>query len=378
MPGKQWRTSPGGVSEIAAGHAPPAAETSASDTTALARPVTTRLRLSTVIIALLGLLAVMVFAVAVGPSELGARRVLAEIVAQLSGGTSPLSEREAAIVWQLRVPRVLLAGLVGAALASAGATFQGVFRNPLADPYLLGAAAGAGMAATMVMVLAPAVTGWLVGPVPLAAFSGALAGVGLSWLLGRSAAGSGTGTLLLAGVAVTAFLTAVQTFVQQLNTDTIKQVYTWTLGGLNVSGWQEVWLALPYIAVAAVVLSACARLLDVLALGDAEAASLGIRPGRVRLLLLAAASLATAAAVAVSGLIGFVGIVVPHIVRLLVGASYRVILPLALIGGAVFLILADYVARTVMPGELPLGVVTAFAGAPFFAVVLRTTKGNMP
>lgn len=329
------------------------------------------------LLALLALLVTVVFAVVVGAGELGWQRVLAEIAAQVSGGVSPLSEREAAIVWQLRVPRVLLAGLVGAALAGAGAAFQGVFRNPLADPYLLGAAAGAGMAATVVMVFAPAVTGWLIGPLPLAAFAGALAGVGLSWAVGRSAGGSGTATLLLAGVAVTAFLTAVQTFVQQLNTDTIKQVYTWTMGGLNVSSWRDLLLALPYVVLAAAVLLACARLLDVLTLGDAEAASLGLRPGRVRLLLLAAASLATAAAVAVSGLIGFVGIVVPHIVRLLAGSSYRVIVPLALIGGAVFLILADHVARTVLPGELPLGVVTAFAGAPFFAIVLRTSRGRL-
>jgi iron complex transport system permease protein len=340
------------------------------------REHTTRLRPGTVLLALVGLLAVGVFAVVVGAGDLGWQRVLAEIVAQVTGTMSPLSEREAAIVWELRVPRVLLAGIVGAALASAGATFQGVFRNPLADPYLLGAAAGAGMAATLVMVLAPAVTTWPVGPVPLAAFAGALGGVGLSWMLGRSASGTGTATLLLAGVAVTAFLTAVQTFVQQLDTDTLQRVYTWTLGGLNVSGWTDVWLALPYVTVAAVVLCLCARLLDVLTLGDAEAASLGVRPGLLRLVLLGAASLATAAAVAVSGLIGFVGIVVPHVVRLLAGASYRVIVPLSLVGGAAFLILADYVAHTAMPGELPLGVVTAFAGAPFFAVVLHTTKGR--
>jgi iron complex transport system permease protein len=345
--------------------------------TSARRPDTTKLRPRTVLIGLLVLVVVMLLAVLVGASDLGWRRVLAEIVAQLTGGTSPLSEREAAIVWQLRVPRVLLAGLVGAALASAGAAFQGVFRNPLADPYLLGAAAGAGMAATMVVVLAPALTSWVVGPLPLAAFAGALGGVGLSSLLGRSAGGSGTATLLLAGVAVASFLTAVQTFVQQLNTDTIKQVYTWMLGGLNVSGWREVWLALPYVALAAVVLCLCARLLDVLTLGDAEASSLGVRPGRVRLLLLLAASLATAAAVAVSGLIGFVGIVVPHLVRLLAGSSYRVIMPLSLIGGAAFLVVADQIARTVMPGELPLGVVTAFAGAPFFVLVLRTSKSRL-
>lgn len=319
----------------------------------------------------------MVLATLVGSGDLGASRVLAEIVAQLTGGVSPLSEREAAIVWELRVPRVVLAALVGAALAASGAAFQGVFRNPLADPYLLGAAAGAGMAATIVVVLVPAVSGWIVGPLPLAAFAGALGGVGLSWLLGRSAGGSGTATLLLAGVAVASFLTAIQTFVQQLNTDTIKQVYTWMLGGLNVGGWHDVWLALPYITAAAVVLCACARLLDVLALGDAEAASLGVHPGRVRLLVLTAASLATAAAVAVSGLIGFVGIVVPHIVRLLAGASYRVIVPLSLLAGASFLIVADHIAHTVMPGELPLGVVTAFVGAPFFVLVLRSARGRL-
>jgi iron complex transport system permease protein len=336
------------------------------------RPRLTRLRARTLVVALLVLVAVLVGAVLLGAGDIGWQRVLAELVAEVTGGRSPLSAREAAIIWQLRVPRVLLAGLVGAALAVSGATFQGVFRNPLADPYLLGAAAGAGMAATLVVVLAPAVSAWL----PAAAFAGALGGVSLSWLLGRSAGRTGTATLLLAGVAVGSFLTAIQTFVQQLDTTTIRQIYTWILGGLNVSTWHDVLLALPYIAPAAVVLCLCARLLDILALGDAEAASLGLRPGRVRLLLIAAASLATAAAVSVSGLIGFVGIVVPHLVRLLAGASYRVVIPLSLIGGAVFLIVADEIARTIMPGEIPLGVVTAFTGAPFFVAVLRSSRGR--
>ncbi|WAL67338.1 iron ABC transporter permease [Amycolatopsis cynarae] len=333
--------------------------------------VRTRLRARTVVIAVLVLAAVLLCAVLAGAGDLGWRRVLGELVAQVTGGQSPLSAREAAIVWQLRVPRVLLAGLVGAALAMSGATFQGVFRNPLADPYLLGAAAGAGMAATLVVVLTPNAGAW----VPPAAFLGAIGGVGLSWLLGRTGGGRpGTGTLLLAGVAVGSFLSAVQTFVQQLRTETIRQVYTWMLGGLNVTGWHEVLVAAPYIGLAAVVLCLSGRLLDVLSLGDAEAASLGLHPARVRLLLLAAASLATAAAVSVSGLIGFVGIVVPHVVRLLAGGSYRVVLPLSLLGGAAFLIAADQVARTVMPGELPLGVVTAFAGAPFFVAVLRSSR----
>jgi cobalamin transport system permease protein len=333
-----------------------------------------RLPRPALVVAVVVLLAVVAGATLFGAAGLGWTGVAREVFAQLTGGTSPLSEQEAAIVWQLRLPRVVLAGLVGAALAVAGASFQGVFRNPLADPYLLGAAAGAGMAATLVVVAAPETTGWIVGPLPLAAFAGALGGVGLSWMLGGSA-GGGTAALLLAGIAVAAFLTAVQTFAQQLNTDTIKQVYTWMLGGLTTSGWHEVLLTLPYIGSAAVVLCLCARLLDVLAVGDEEAASLGVRPGRVRLVVLLAASLATAAAVAVSGLIGFVGIVVPHVVRLLAGASYRLVIPLSLLGGAAFLIIADEVARTAFaPAELPIGVITAFTGAPFFVLVLRMNR----
>jgi iron complex transport system permease protein len=249
-----------------------------------------------------------------------------------------------------------------------------VFRNPLADPYLLGAAAGAGLAATIVIVADPAAGGSSIGPLPVAAFAGTLGGVGLTWLLGRSA-GHGTAILVLAGVAVAAFLTAVQTFFQQLNTSTLQRLYSWILGGLATTGWQSVLLCLPYVGLGAVVLCLSARLLDVLTLGDDEAAALGIRPGRVRLLVVCAASLATAGAVAVSGLIGFVGIVVPHLVRLLFGGSYRVVVPMSLVGGAIFLIAADVVARTALaPAELPIGVVTAFTGAPFFLVVLRTAR----
>ncbi len=335
-------------------------------------PRATRLRVRHLALALALLLAVTVFSVLLGAADLGWQRVLGELVAQVTGGTSPLSEREAAILWQLRVPRVVLACLVGAALAVSGAAFQGVFRNPLADPYLLGAAAGAGLAATIVVAAAPGTLDWVIGPLQVAAFCGALSGVVLSWVLGRTA-GHGTGTLILAGVAVSAFLTAGQTFVQQLNTDSLRQIYSWVLGGLTTTGWREVLLVLPYVVAASSVLCLCARLLDVLGVGDEEATALGVRPGRVRLAVLLAASLATAAAVSAAGLIGFVGIVVPHLVRLLVAGSYRVVVPLSLVGGAIFLAAADMIARTAMsPAELPIGVVTAFAGAPFFVLVLRT------
>jgi iron complex transport system permease protein len=183
-------------------------------------------------------------------------------------------------------------------------------------------------------------------------------------------------SLILAGVAVAAFATAVQTYLLQREDDTLREVYAWILGRLTTAGWSEVVRLLPYALVTTAVLIGARRLLDVLSIGDDEAAALGVDVGRVRGVVVVAATLGTAAAVAVSGLIGFVGIIVPHTIRLVFGWSYRVIIPLSILFGASFLMLADIIARTVVsPGELPIGVVTAFLGAPFFLLVLRTMRG---
>jgi len=307
----------------------------------------------------------------VGPVSVPAGGILAEIADRLPliSIDSGLDDRQAAIVWELRLPRVLLGAMVGAALSVSGAAYQGVFRNPLADPYLLGVAAGAGLGATIVIV-----GGGTSGLIPPAAFVGAVAAVVVAYALGSLGPRSGA-TLILAGVAVAAFFTAAQTFVQQQHADTVREVFTWILGRLSTAGWGEVTTLAPYVVVGITVMLLHRRLLDVLAVGEEEAATLGVDPSRVRVIVVVAATLTTAAAVAVSGLIGFVGIIVPHAVRLLVGVSYRVILPVAVIGGAAFLVLADLVARTVLsPAEIPIGVVTAFIGAPFFALVLRTSK----
>lgn len=312
----------------------------------------------------------------VGPVAVAPGGVLLALLDRLPGVDldAGLSERDLTIVFDLRLPRVVLGLLVGSMLAGAGATYQGVFRNPLADPYLLGVAAGAGLGATLAIV-AGATPAGVLDPVPLAAFAGALVAVAGTYLVGVSRdRGTAASTLILAGVAVASFLTAVQTYVQQRNTDSIRQVYSWILGRLGVAGWDEVALLAPYAATAAVLLLG-RRVLDVLGVGDEEAGSLGLDPARTRLVLVLAASLGTAAAVSVSGLIGFVGIIVPHAVRLLVGSSYRVIVPLSMLFGAAFLALADLVARTaIAPAELPIGVITAFFGAPFFIVVLRTAR----
>jgi iron complex transport system permease protein len=320
-----------------------------------------------------------VVGVLAGPIELGVGAVLESAAARLHipRATSPLSETEEAILWEIRVPRVVLAALVGGMLALAGATYQGVFRNPLADPYLLGVAAGAGLGATIAIAYLPE---GLRGQrtLPIAAFLGGSVAVVLTYAVGRSARRErDAATLVLAGVTVAAFFTAWQTFVQQQNAETLQQVYTWILGNIPSTGWSDVVLILPYVAVAAITIIALRRVVDVLSLGDDEAASLGVPVGRVRLALVVAATLGTAAAVAVSGLIGFVGIIVPHAIRLLAGVGYRALLPLSAIVGAGFLVLADVIARTALsPAEIPLGVVTAFCGAPFFALVLRSTRGG--
>jgi iron complex transport system permease protein len=321
------------------------------------------------------LAAALVAGLAFGPAGIPPGAILGDLWARLplGGGGAPLPPLEDAVLWELRAPRVALGALVGGTLAIAGGAYQAVFRNPLADPYLLGAAAGAGLGATIAIVYVGTV------PLPLAAFVGATAAVGGAYLLGRSAGdGRSTATLILAGVAMAAFLTAVQTLLLQQDTNDVRAVYAWLLGRLSTSGWGDVLLVLPYAAVSAAVVLAHRRLLDVLRVGDEEAAGLGVRVGRVRILVVGAATLGTAAAVAVSGLIGFVGIIVPHAIRLLAGSSYRVVLPLSMLFGAAFLVLADVLARSALsPAELPIGVVTACVGAPFFVVVLRTSRAGI-
>jgi len=314
-------------------------------------------------------------AILVGPADLPARGVLGALLDALPGVDVDhgLTAAQHAVLWQIRLPRVVLGALVGATLAVAGAAYQGVFRNPLADPYLLGVSSGAGLGATAVIVFGASAS---VFAVPAAAFIGGVAAVTATYLLGRGVGGGRTEVvIILAGVAVAAFANAGQTFLQQRYDDTMRQVYSWLLGRLGTNGWTEVAVALPYVVVTIGVLLLFSRILDVMAVGDLEAASLGVDPRRVRLLLVAVATLGTAAVVSVSGLIGFVGIVVPHAVRLLVGPGHRLLLPLSVLCGAAFLMLADVLARWALaPAELPIGVVTAAIGAPFFLVVLRRSR----
>jgi iron complex transport system permease protein len=323
------------------------------------------------------LLGAITIASVVGPADIGLTEALRGLLDILPGVdvSTGLTDRELGILQVIRFPRVILGVVVGAALALSGAAYQGVFRNPLADPYLLGVAAGAGLGATLAIV-AGGGDGFVVPLIPLAAFVGAVGGVILSYGLGSTVGGTRTSTtLILAGVAIASFLTAIQTYVQQRNAETLREVYDWILGRLATTGWSDVSLVLPYVALSMVGILMHRRALDVMAVGDEEASSLGLHVGRTRLIVVAAATLGTAAAVSVAGLIGFVGIIVPHAVRLVAGSSYRRLLPLSALFGGAFMVLADLVARSALaPAEIPIGVVTAFLGAPFFVVVLRTSR----
>jgi len=315
------------------------------------------------------LLIVCAVAITIGPVQLNT----IEIIHTLLGRETSLSDQERSLLIEIRFPRVALAALVGAALATSGAVYQTVFRNPLADPYLLGAAAGAGLGATIAITVARAD---FYPSLPIFAFIGGILAVIATFLVaGRLY--SDPGSLLLSGIAIGSFATAVQTFLQQRNSDVLRPVYSWILGELTVADWSSVRWAALYILIALGILFSVSKILDALMLSDEEAFSLGVSPNRIRIIAVCAATLATATAVSVSGLIGFVGIVVPHIIkRLTKKATNRALLAIALFGAA-FLVLADLGARTLIsPAEIPIGVITAFIGAPFFLFILRTRSKN--
>ena len=318
--------------------------------------------------ALVLLLASVVLATTLGPADVTAGEALASIAHHLGLGVDPPERLTDAIVWELRMPRTLTAAVVGAGLALAGAVMQSLTRNPLADPYLLGLSSGASLGAVAVLVLGLALA------LPVAAFAGALAALVLSLAIAR-AAGSLTPTrMVLAGLAVSQACAAATSVVifWTATGDSYREIVTWLLGSLARAGWDAFVLALVALVVVGTALLGSARTLDAFAFGDTAAASLGVHVERTRWFLLVAVALLTGAMVAVSGAIGFVGLVLPHAVRLVLGAPHRRLLPVVALVGAVFLVWADTLARTVFdPRELPVGVVTALVGVPVFVAVLR-------
>ena len=296
-----------------------------------------------------------------------------DVLSVLSGGGTDV-QRD--IVMNLRLPRVLLGMLVGGSLALAGATFQALLRNPLAEPYILGISGGASLGAVSVIALGlVSASSWAL---PLAAFAGALLAI---WLVFRVATATGRAmdvrVLLLAGVVIAAFFSACIAFILSISpARTVQTAVQWSMGSLAGASWGSVLVAAVYTLPAAGVLIALSRPLNLMSIGEETAYYLGADVEGVKRTTLLIAALITAAGVAVAGIIGFVGLVVPHAVRLLIGSDHRALLPLSFLGGAVFLTLADLAARVVMdPIEVPIGVVTAFVGVPIFLVLLRRSVG---
>ncbi len=316
------------------------------------------------------LLIAMGFSLAVGAVPISPGQVVRALFART--GLSPV---DVAIVCDLRLPRALLAVLVGAGLAAAGAAFQGLFRNPLADPFVVGASSGAALGAALAIT-----TGFTwrfsgLGPVPLAAMAGALLAVLLVYQIAQVAGKTPPTTLLLAGAALSTLLSAGVSLLMLANDRNVHEVLSWLMGGLGGRGWPDLWSCSPYLLVGIAGLWLMARPLDALACGEESAQSLGLPLRRARGLVIAAASLATAAAVATGGVIGFVGLIAPHAARLLFGAAHRQLVPASALLGALLLLLADTLARSMLaPIELPVGIITALLGGTFFLYLLRSRR----
>ena len=323
-------------------------------------------RLTTALLVIALVLSVLVGSVFIPPIE---------VWRALVGAAPAASEAFSTILFSLRLPRTALMALVGACLAGSGTAYQGLFRNPLADPYLIGVASGAGLAAVLAMGVRGLFSATSLFFVPLAAFTGGLLTVLAVYLLARVGKTVPTTNLILAGVAVSSFTTALTSFLMLQATGELRRALVWMLGGSTLSGWQPVLALLPYALVGLGALLTSGYSLNVLQFGDEQAAQMGLPVTRVRVFVIAAASLCAAAAVAFAGVIGFVGLIVPHLARLVWGGDYRRLLPISILSGAALLLLADVLARVLLaPQELPVGVITALAGAPFFLWVLRRSR----
>lgn len=281
------------------------------------------------------------------------------------------------ILWKIRLPRTVLIALTGAALGGSGATYQGLFRNPLADPFLIGVASGAGLGAVIAMSVKWPYSFWGLLAIPMAAFLAALLTVFIVYTLARVGQTVPTTNLILAGVAFSSFATSLTSFLMIRSTSEVRRALGWLLGGASLGGWTAILAITPYLVIGLGILILSSHSLNLLQFGDEQAQQLGLNVSRTKRVLLTASSLATAAAVAFSGIIGFIGLIVPHVMRLWFGPDYRRLLPLSILGGAIALLVSDVIARVVIaPQEIPVGIITSLAGAPFFLWILRRSKNQ--
>jgi iron complex transport system permease protein len=335
-----------------------------------------------VLILVLALVGVVVVCLNIGYAPISFSEILNIIGKQIpflngSISSSSISPIDASIILQIRLPRILAGALVGAGLAAAGVMYQGVFRNPMADSYLLGASAGASFAYTLAVIYisSSALTISGLGLIQIVAFIGAFSTVFLVYFMSRVGNKIPVTTLLLSGIVVNIFILALQTVFELRSGKALLGIVAWIAGGFANITWTQVYAVTPFVIVGILLSYFFTRDLNMLAMGDDTAQHLGVNTERVRRILLLTGSLITAAVVSISGVIGFVGLIIPHMTRLIIGPDHRILLPTSAIVGAIFLVLCDSVARVATgASELPVGVITALAGTPFFIYLLRRRR----
>jgi len=326
------------------------------------------------------LITAIILGVAIGSVPIPPRIITDLILDRLSFTNITIEEisKYSTILFDIRMPRVALMALTGAALATAGATYQGLFRNPLADPYLVGVASGAGLGATIAITTNLNSDPLGISIITIAAFAGGIITVAIVVMAARVSKTTPVTTMLLAGIAIGSFATAATTLLMLRRPDGLQRAFNWMLGAYLGGGWTPVKIMIPYMVLGSLLIFINARALNVFQLGEEQAQQLGIHVERLKIILIASATLMTASAVAFGGLIGFVGLIVPHAMRILTGPDYRRLLPCCLLGGASFLVLSDLAARNIMaPQELPVGIITALTGTPFFIFLLRKLKRSV-
>jgi iron complex transport system permease protein len=319
---------------------------------------------------LLVLLCLIIIASIIGSANIPLSDVARIVISPIfPGADDGVKQSFKIIIRMVRLPRVLLSVLAGMGLAISGAVFQGIFRNPMANPYILGVSSGAAFGATLGMILGLQITFLGVGAVPLSAFIGAIGASLLVYIL--SGGGKSVMPLLLSGIALGFFLTALMSLLMYFNRDQLERIVYWSMGSFNAANWTKVALTAPVILSGGIVILFFARDLNLMVLGDDTARGLGIPVRYSRIIFLLTSTIITASAVSVSGIIGFVGLIIPHIIRIITGPDHRTLIPNSMLAGGIFLLLSDTLARTVLsPTEIPVGIITSLAGAPYFLLLL--------
>lgn len=332
------------------------------------------------IILLIILIALIVLSSAIGAANLSIKLTLKTLGSIIPGvknliDASDISPQDIKVIFDIRLPRIFMAIIVGIALSSSGVIFQGVFRNPMADPYIIGVSAGAAFGATIGLLFAGNIKLISLSTTSIFAFLGAIGTTFLIYNISKIKGKISVLTLLLSGVALSSLLTSIISFIMIYRTQDLAKVYFWIMGGLSNSSWTNFMTVMPVIVIIMAASSFFMRDLNVMSLGDERANQLGVQTEKLKQVLLILASIMTAAAVSVSGIIGFIGLITPHIMRMIVGPDHKILYPTAAISGGIVLLLSDTIARIILsPREIPVGIITSIIGVPFFIYLLVKSK----